>query len=75
MPEVSVEKSKDLMSAFRKLKKICGNILSKSPKKNDRFHTPDSKKRRMARQAAVSREKKRQQRLKMRNRSRSRRGA
>jgi ribosomal protein S21 len=62
MPVVFVDKHRDLMSALRRLKRQCVDFLSKSPKKNDKYHTKKSTKRRNAKIAAKARERKRQQR-------------
>lgn len=63
MPVVIVDKHRDVVSAFRKLKKLCGDVLTKSPNKNDQFHQKKSVKKRRSKLAAIAREKKRQQRL------------
>ena len=73
MPVVFVDNKKDLSSALRKLKKMCSGFLSRSPKKDDRFHIKDSKKRRISKLAAKSREKKRTQRTNARLRKTKRR--
>ena len=62
MPIVYVDKHKDIVSAFRRLKKLCGDILTKSPNKNDQFHQKASVKKRRSKLAAIAREKKRKQR-------------